>query len=461
MSGTKSNILIIDDEERIRNVLSDILIKKGFNTLCASNGKEGLNLFSNVDVEVVLLDLVLPEMNGMEVLKKIKELDPYLPVIMITAYGTVQNAVDAIKQGAYDFVEKPLDADKILVIIKNALEFRNLNKENIQLRKNVQSQYKIIGNSPKIKKVLRQINILAPKPCNVLITGDSGTGKELVARNLHALSNRMTNPFIKVNCAALPKELFESELFGYKRGAFTGAVKDQIGKFEAANGGTLFLDEIGELPVELQPKLLQAIEDKKFYRLSDAKEIEIDVRVISATNINIEERIEAGLFRKDLFYRLNDTSIDIPPLRERVEDIRELTQHFISVICDEYNICNKEISNEAIELLMNYSWQGNVRELKHKLQEIIIYHEGKIINADNVREWILTNTGEPEQENMINSNTLRSARENFEREHIQKTLIACNWNIPTAANALGIERTNLYRKMKQLGIAKEINKVEE
>lgn len=461
MSETKANILIIDDEERIRNVLSDILNKKGLNTLSASNGKEGLTLIREKDTDVVLLDLVLPEMNGIEVLKKIKVIDPSLPVIMITAYGSVPNAVEAIKQGAFDFVEKPLDADKILVIIKNALELRNLNKENIQLKKNVQDQFKFIGNSPQIRKIISQVNILAQKNCNVLITGESGTGKEIVARNLHNLSLRVARPFVKVNCAALPKELFESELFGYKRGAFTGAVKDQIGKFKAADGGTLFLDEIGELPIELQPKLLQAIEDKKFYRLGDAKEIDIDVRVLSATNVQIEERIESGLFRKDLLYRLNDTSINIPPIRERIEDIPELIHNFIGVICDEYNTPVKEITNEAAALLIDYPWYGNVRELKHKLQEIIIYHEGEVINCDHVREWmsILTDNDELTEEG--DEKSLRSARENFEREHIQKTLVANNWNVLATANVLGIERTNLYRKMKQLRITKEELKVKE
>jgi len=255
--------------------------------------------------------------------------------------------------------------------------------------------------------------------------------------------------------------LFESELFGYKRGAFTGAVKDQIGKFKAADGGTLFLDEIGELPIELQPKLLQAIEDKKFYRLGDAKEINIDVRVLSATNVKIEERIESGLFRKDLFYRLNDTSINIPPLRERIEDIPELVHHFISVICDEYNIPFKEITNEAASLLLNYPWYGNVRELKHKLQEIIIYHTDKTIDLEDVKEWIEIPGEEIEKNDFINENTLRSARENFEREHILKTLVSHNWNVTAAANALGIERTNLYRKIKQLGLTKENQKIEE
>jgi len=470
MSETKANILIIDDEERIRKVLSDILHKKGLNSLTASNGEEGLKLIGEKDTDVALLDLVLPEMNGIEVLKKIKDIDHSLPVIMITAYGTVPNAVEAIKQGAFDFVEKPLDADKLLVIIKNALEMRNLNKENIQLKKNVRDQFRFIGNSPQIIKIINQVNILASKNCNVLITGESGTGKEIVARNLHNLSLRVAQPFVKVNCAALPKELFESELFGYKRGAFTGAVKDQIGKFKAADGGTLFLDEIGELPIELQPKLLQAIEDKKFYRLGDAKEIDIDVRVLSATNIEIEERIESGLFRKDiesglfrkdLFYRLNDTSINIPPLRERIEDIPELINHFISIICDEYNTPVKEITNEAASLLLNYPWYGNVRELKHKLQEIIIYHNNKTIEVEDVKEWMEMAGEECNQNDFINGNSLRSVRENFEREHILKTLIAFNWNIPAASNALGIRRTNLYRKMKQLEITKENQKVEE
>jgi two-component system nitrogen regulation response regulator NtrX len=457
----KQNILIIDDEERIRNVLSDILNKKGYSAICASNGEDGLNQIRDKDIDVVLLDLVLPKLNGIEVLKKISSYDPSLPVIMITAYGSVPNAVEAIKQGAYDFVEKPLDADKILIIIRNALERRNLDKEIGQLRKSAEEQNKIIGSSAQIRKIVRQIKILAPKNCNVLITGESGTGKELVARNLHNLSNRVTGPFVKVNCAALPKELFESELFGYKRGAFTGAVKDQIGKFKAADGGTLFLDEIGELPIELQPKLLQAIEDKKYYRLGDAKEIDIDVRVLSATNVNIQERIDNNLFRKDLFYRLNDTSIHIPPIRERIEDIRELIEYFVADICDEHNTPVKEITDEAVSLLLNYPWYGNVRELKHKLQEIIIYHNDKTIDMEDVKEWMEMLTEDYEQNDFVNENTLRGARENFEREHIQKILAAHNWNIPAAANSLGIERTNLYRKMKQLGIKRENQSVKE
>jgi len=450
---TAKRILIVDDEKRIRNTLSNILNLKNYETITAENGMEAVKHISSKTIDVVLLDFVLPEQNGLQVMEDIHKINPIVPIIIMTAYGSVPNAVEAIKKGAYDFVEKPLDADKILVTIKNAIDKHTLSRENEILRQNILEHYKMVGDSACMRKVSYQIKHLAPRDTTVLITGESGTGKELVARSLHSMSLRVGKPFVKVNCAAIPNDLIESELFGHKRGAFTGAHQDQMGKFEAANNGTLFLDEIGELNTNVQSKLLQALEDKRFYRLGDVKEITVDVRLISATNKNLIEEIENGNFRRDLYFRLNATTIHIPPLRDRIEDIPKLVRFLTENICEELSLPNKIFNSDALHPFVTYSWPGNVRELKNKLREMLIYHQGEVIAGEYVQSWFNNVTTEHSVQ-IDNSSNLRQARENFEREYIHKILIANNWNVPSAAEELGIERTNLYRKIKQLGIEK-------
>ncbi|NOX87983.1 MAG: sigma-54-dependent Fis family transcriptional regulator [Calditrichaeota bacterium] len=443
----KPTILLIDDEERIRTVLSDILRLKGYETLTAESGKQGLKIFKEQHIDCLLLDLILPEENGLDILKQIRQTASNVPVIMITAFGSIPIAVEAIKQGAYDFVEKPLDVDRILVVIKNALEKFQLTQENIRLRKNILDRYRMVGKSAAMLQVFEQIDALAPQECNVLITGETGTGKDLIARCFHNLSPRISQPFVKVNCAAIPSELLESELFGYHKGAFTGAVQTKIGLFESANFGTLFLDEIGELPRPLQAKMLQVLEEKTFFRLGETVQRKIDVRVIAATNKDLKEEVEQHRFREDLFYRLNTAVIHLPPLRERREDIPELIDFFLPLLCDELKIEHKALTPEAIHLLIQHDWQGNVRELKQKLLQMLIFSQGKELDAVYVREWLDNNKN---VETL--STTLRIARENFERDYIHQALLAHHWNIPATANYLGIERTNLYRKIKQLGI---------
>ena len=446
-----NSILIIDDETRIRNVLADILHRKGFHALTAENGEKGLKYIRENHVDVVLLDLMMPQMNGLEVLKKITELDSTVQTIIITAHGSVETAVEAMKIGAYDYIEKPMDVDRILVMIKNALEKLRLLRENQRLRDNILARYRLIGNSKVMTEIREKIQILAPQTCTVMITGQTGTGKDLVARSLHNLSSRLAGPFVKVNCAAIPKDLMESELFGHQKGAFTGALHDKPGLFEQAHGGTIFLDEIGDLPLHLQAKLLQVLEEKTFHRIGSNKEVRVDVRVIAATNKDIQAEVQHNRFRADLFYRLNIASIHLPPLREHAEDIPELARHFIAMHCEEMNIPQKSITPDALHLLMDYEWPGNIRELKHRLQEMLIYLQDDQLDAAYVNEWL----DKTQPESYVKSTTLRQARENFERDYIRKALIAHNWDIPKTAEYLGIERTNLYRKMRGLGMKKE------
>ncbi len=442
-----ATILIVDDEERIRKLLSSILKMKGYNAIGAENGEEALRILENKSADAVLLDLMLPGLSGMEVFERIRKLDTNIPVIMITAYGSVPLAVEALKKGAYDFIEKPLDADKILVTIKNAVERSLLTRENLQLRQTILDRFKMVGVSPAMRKVFKQIDLLADKDCTVLITGETGTGKDLVARCLHNLSSRIAKPFVKINCAALPSDLVENELFGHVKGAFTGALQDKPGKFEVADGGTIFLDEVGEISPQVQAKLLQVLDEKTFSRLGEVAERQVNVRVIAATNKDLEKEA----FREDLFYRLNAVRIHIPPLRERPEDIPELIHYYLPLLCEELSVPERKVTPEAIRLFLEYPWKGNVRELKQKLLEMLIYHDGEILDADYVQRWLplpsreITSTEE---------SSLRKVLQKYEREYIYKALLAHNWNIPATANYLKIERTNLYRKMRKLGIEK-------
>lgn len=450
-----ARILIVDDEEKIRKVLSSILGMRGYEALEASSGEEALDLLGRKPIDAVLLDILMPGIGGMEVLAHIRRELPEVPVIMITAYGNISLAVEAIKKGAYDFIEKPLDAEKILISLRNAIDRYRLSGEVSRLRQALLERYRMVGKSQAMRQVYRQIERLAPLDTTVLITGETGTGKELVARCLHNLSPRISQPFVKINCAALPHELIESELFGHAKGAFTSASQEKPGKFEAAEGGTIFLDEIAELSPAAQAKLLQVLEEKKFTRLGEVKERSVNVRILAATNRLLEEEIDKGKFRGDLYYRLRSVTIHLLPLRERTEDIAELVQYYVPLLCDELDLPRKSIVPEALSLFLDYSWPGNVRELKHRLQEMVIYHRGDQMDAKFVRDW-LPGSGEktyPEGESGAGGN-LRNARQQFEREYILRALIAHDWNIPATAKYLGIERTNLYRKMKGLGIGR-------
>ncbi len=379
-----ATILVIDDEKSIRNTLKDILEHESYNVELAENGTQGLQIIKDKNIDVVLCDIKMPQIDGMEVLTKIMENNSSIPVIMITGHGDIDTAVDAIKKGAFDFLQKPLDLNRTLVSIRNALDKSNLVSETKKLRKKIYSKYEMIGNSKAIQQVRDMIDKVAHTDARVLITGENGTGKELVAHLIHEKSSRSNFPFVEVNCAAIPTELIESELFGHEKGSFTSAIKQRIGKFEQANGGTLFLDEIGDMSLAAQAKVLRALQENKITRVGGEKDIHVNVRVIAATNKNLKEEIEKNNFREDLYHRLSVIVINVPSLNERKEDIPELVQYFINKICNEYGISVKKIEPEALKKLQEYNYRGNIRELHNIVERLIILSEQTItINEIN------------------------------------------------------------------------------
>lgn len=375
-------ILVIDDEKAIRNTLKDILEVEGYSVDVAEDGHAGLEMFDNGNYELVLCDIKMPQMDGIEVLEKLQERQPDVPVVMISGHGNIDTAVDAIKKGAFDFIEKPLDLNRLLITIRNATDKTVLIKETKTLKRKVSKAYDIVGESPAIVKVKEMIDRVAPTEARVLITGPNGTGKELVARWLHEKSNRAAMPFVEVNCAAIPSELIESELFGHEKGAFTSAIKQRKGKFEQADGGTLFLDEIGDMSLSAQAKVLRALQENKISRVGSDKDITVNVRVIAATNKNLAQEIEKGNFREDLYHRLSVIIIHVPPLSERLEDIPLLAQHFNEQICAEYGISAKSITPDAIEELQKLKWTGNIRELRNVIERLIILCDKQITGND-------------------------------------------------------------------------------
>jgi len=390
------------------------------------SGEQALNILENNTIDLILLDLMMPGMSGEEVLRQIVQNYQGIPVIIISAYGSIKIAVDAIKEGAYNFIEKPLDADRILITVKNALEKRNLKLQTERLRIDILKRYQMIGESAKIKQVFKLIELYAPTDSKVLITGESGTGKDLVARALHNLSPRVGFPFVKINCAAIPDSLIESELFGYEKGAFTGALSSKKGKIELAHQGTLFFDEIGDLKSTLQAKLLHLVENQEFERLGSNKTIKIDFRLITATNKDLETEIKNGRFREDLYYRLNSAHIHIAPIRERPDDILPLTEFFINLYCDENNLSPRKISEKLRKRLLYKKWYGNVRELKNNIQNLIIQSaENDIIDEAEVKSNKLNEI----QSETTFSDDIKAAREKFEKEHILKILNKTGWNI--------------------------------
>ncbi len=377
-----AHILVIDDEKSIRNTLKDILEYESHEVGLAEDGIAGLELFKQSHFDAVLCDIKMPNMDGIEVLSKITEVNTEIPVIMISGHGNIDTAVDAIKKGAYDFIEKPLDLNRLLVTIKNALERKDLVTETRQLKKKIGKRYEIVGNSAAIRKVNEMIDKVAPTDARVLITGANGTGKELVARGLHEKSHRAQGPFIEVNCAAIPSELIESELFGHEKGAFTSAIKQRKGKFEQAEEGTIFLDEIGDMSLAAQAKVLRALQENKISRVGSDKDININVRVIAATNKDMRAEIDAKTFREDLYHRLSVILIHVPTLNERLEDIPLLTEHFNEIICGEYGQPKKKIADDAIEELKKITWTGNIREFRNVLERLIILCDKEITGKD-------------------------------------------------------------------------------
>jgi DNA-binding NtrC family response regulator len=379
-----AKILVIDDEKSIRNTLKDILEYEKHTVTDASDGVEGLNLATTEKFDVILCDIKMPKMDGIEVLEKLLELQIETPVVMISGHGTIETAVEAIKKGAYDFISKPLDLNRLLITLKNAMDKSTLVLESKTLKKKIGKTSSMIGESEPIVKIKEMIARVAPTDARVLVTGGNGTGKELVARSIHELSNRNALPLIEVNCAAIPSELIESELFGHEKGAFTSAIKQRIGKFEQANGGTLFLDEIGDMSLSAQAKVLRALQEHKITRVGGEKELTVNVRVIAATNKDLQAEIEKGTFREDLYHRLSVILIQVPSLNDRKDDIPLLANHFSKMICDEYGMPVKEFSADALQELKKINWTGNIRELRNVIERLIILC-GKTISGDDVK----------------------------------------------------------------------------
>ena len=382
-----TKILIIEDEEPIRRVLKKILSEENgdFKLFEAEDGKQGINLIPEEDYDLILCDIKMPKMDGLEVLETSRNKGVTTPFIMLTGHGNVETAVHAMKNGAYDFIPKPPDLNRLLISVRNAIESKHLIKENVFLKKKIAKKYEIIGNSFKIKEVIEMIDKVAQTQARILITGQNGTGKELVANQIHQKSNRSKSPLIEVNCAAIPSELIESELFGHLKGAFTSAVKDRKGKFEAASGGTLFLDEIGDLSLGAQAKVLRALQENKVQRVGSDKDISVDVRVLAATNKNLKEEITAGRFREDLYHRLAVILIEVPPLAQRTDDIPLLTEHFINQIASKDGMPVKKIDSEAYDLLKQYSWSGNIRELRNVIERLMILGDDPITKKNIVQ----------------------------------------------------------------------------
>jgi two-component system, NtrC family, nitrogen regulation response regulator NtrX len=443
-------ILIVDDEAGIRESLSSILRDEHYSVDAVASAEEALERIRLENIEVVLLDIWLPGIDGMEALSRIQGTPDAPAVIMISGHGSIETAVRATKLGAFDFVEKPLSLEKIIVLVRNALQQRRLEEENQVLRGQLGQRYQIVGDSVPMKAMRQQIAVTAPTNGRVLVYGESGTGKELVARSLHAASLRAKGPFVEVNCAAIPEELIESELFGHVKGSFTGATEDKIGKFQKADGGTLFLDEVGDMSLRTQSKVLRVLEEQRFERVGSNQTSDVDVRVIAATNKILEQEIARGAFREDLFYRLNVIPFLVPPLRERKEDIPVLARFFLNEFSAEYGKKTRELSEAAMEILLRYPWPGNIRELKNLVERLVIVCPQSRIEPHHLPPELFRGAAESPQQPY---STLHEARSAYEREFILRKLQEHRWNMTQTASALGLERSHLYRKMKSLGIA--------
>ncbi|ORJ60419.1 sigma-54-dependent transcriptional regulator [Geothermobacter hydrogeniphilus] len=449
-------ILVVDDERSIRESLQGILQDEGFKPLLAESGEQALALLRQEEPDLVLLDIWMPGIDGLEVLRQIAGSHPHLTVIMMSGHGTIETAVKATKLGAFDFIEKPLSLEKVLLSIQNGLKVGALTEENRVLKERLARDFEIIGNSTPITELKKQISIAAPTSGWVLITGENGTGKELVARAIYQHSRRNSKPFVEVNCAAIPEELIESELFGHEKGAFTGATTARKGKFDQANGGTLFLDEIGDMSLKTQAKILRILQEHKFERVGGNRTIEVDVRVIAATNKDLEAEIEAGNFREDLYYRLNVLPFHVPPLRERRADIPQLAEHFLNFFCSKESRESKRLDSEAINALSAYSWPGNVRELKNIIERLVIMVPDAVITCDHLPAAIAGGKRNGRRSatvsNITRETSFRVAREEFEKEFLLQKLEENDWNISRTAEAIEIERSNLHRKIKSFGI---------
>ncbi len=450
-------ILIIDDEDSIRDSLSGILSDEGFTPLNASSAEEGLLILEEREVDLIMLDIWMSGMDGLEALKIIKKRFG-IPVIMISGHGTIETAVQATRDGAFDFIEKPLSYDKVILSINNGLKVARLERENRILKGTTPRHQEITGNSPAVQRLKTQIQRVSPTDASVLILGEHGTGKELVAQTIHRLSPRSERPLIEVNCAAIPEDLIESELFGHERGSFTGATEKRHGKFDQANGSTLFLDEIGDMSLKSQAKVLRILQEQRFERVGGSKTVKVDVRVLAATNKDIEEEIKSGNFRADLYYRLNVVPIKVPGLVERREDIPMLVEVFLNQF-EHKGLKKREFSGDALNLLIRHSWPGNIRELKNLVERLLIMTGNVIIQSEDVHLF-LGGDSLPEQQSLqfspcYNHLSFKDARKQFEYDYLKTQLRKNNGNISRTAQQIGMERSHLHRKVKSLAIEQD------
>jgi two-component system nitrogen regulation response regulator NtrX len=444
-------ILVVDDEESIRLSLEGILLDEGYRTLFACNGEDAINIAQMEDPDLILLDIWMPGIDGMETLAKIKEIRPQQSIIMMSGHGNIETAVKATHLGAYDFIEKPLSLEKVLLSIQNAMKVGHLMAENQELKAKINKTHEMIGESQPILRMKKLIAMAAPSNGWVLITGENGTGKELVARAIHHQSTRLGQAFVEVNCAAIPEELIESELFGHEKGAFTGATAARKGKFDQANNGTLFLDEIGDMSLKTQAKILRILQERKFERVGGNRTIEVDVRVIAATNKNLEQEIREGHFREDLYFRLNVLPFHVPPLRERKDDIPRLANHFLNYFCSQESREIKCLSPSALQALVRYNWPGNIRELKNLIERMVIMTPELLIDYEDLPESIKNSREEqdaPITLGNISVSSYREAKELFEKQFLKQKLEENSWNISRTAEEIGLERSNLHRKIK-------------
>jgi len=447
-------ICLIDDEPAILNTLSSILEDEGYQVLVAKSGLEALKVVRSESPDLVILDIWMPEMDGLETLKRLRAQFPNILVVMMSGHGSIETAVKATKLGAYDYLEKPLDLEKVTILVRNALHQRKLEEENLSLRIQVERRFELVGSSPAMQRLREMIAMAAPANSRVLISGANGTGKELVARAIHLQSPRHNRSFVEINCAAIPETLIESELFGHEKGAFSGASSMKRGKFELADGGTLFLDEIGDMSLATQAKVLRALQEQQFTRVGGTKLINVQVRVIAASNKDLAEEIGKGSFREDLYYRLNVLPIVVPTLKERRDDIPELAQHFLRLHSEEQGMKPKEFSPQGMEALQRHDWPGNIRELRNLIERLLIMVPKPVIDGPDVEMFLQGRapTGVPALSVGTNYDSLREARNAFEREVISRKLRENNWNVSKTADELKIERSHLHRKIKLLHV---------
>jgi two-component system nitrogen regulation response regulator NtrX len=456
-------VLVVDDEKGVREALKQVLEFEKIDVQTCASGLDALQAYAEFRPHLVFLDVKMQGMDGLEVLKRLREQDGHAQVVMISGHGTIQTAVEATQLGAYDFLEKPLDTDRILLTLRNALHHVDLAVENVRLRAEVEASYQIVGSSKAIKAVIERIEMVAPTPARVLITGENGTGKELVARAIHDLSPRARRPFVEVNCAAIPSELIESELFGHLKGSFTGAIADRPGKFELADGGTLFLDEVGDMSLSAQAKVLRALQEGVISRIGSGKPQQVDVRVVAATNKTLEQEIAAGRFREDLLYRLNVVPIEVPPLRARRGDIPQLVRHFGEQLSQtgRAGLKPKDFEPGALKRLAAHDWPGNIRELRNAVERLLILAAGETVTEEDVERLVgegghTVAAGEAAASgSILRAGTFEEFKQAAERAYLETKLKEHDWNVSETARTLAMPRSNLYKKIERYRLARE------